>query len=118
MSVVGLPAEPAAPEEAPAAGPLPKAAAGQEKDKERKETEAVLARAKEQLKNAQKELDLLQRDFTLHQQQYYSNPAYTSDTAGKERLDTLRGQIDAKQQEVQQAKEKIAALEEQLEDLK
>lgn len=118
VSVVGLAAEPVAPEEAQPAGPLAKAAASEEKDKERKETEAALARAKEQLENAQKELDLLQRDFNLQRQQYYSNPAYTSDTVGKERLATLRGQIDAKQQEVQQAKEKIAALEEQLEDLK
>jgi uncharacterized coiled-coil protein SlyX len=118
VSVVGLVAEPEAPEEAPAAGPLAKAATGEEKDKERKEAEAALARAKEQLKNAQKELDLLQRDFNLQRQQYYPNPTYASDTAGKERLDTLRGQINAKQQEVQQTTEKIAALEEQLEDLK
>jgi uncharacterized coiled-coil protein SlyX len=117
VSVVGPPTEPAAPTRAEGqAESSAGAAEGEEKDAQ--ETEARLREAKEQLKRAEKQLDLVQRDFDLQRQQYYSNPGYTSDTAGKEKLDALRGQIAAKQNEVQKAKEKVVALEKELENLK
>ena len=117
LSVVGPTTEPASPPKAEGqAESSAGAAEGEVKDAQ--ETEAKLREAKEQLKHADKQLELVQRDFDLQRQQYYSNPGYTSDTAGKQKLDTLRGQIAAKQNEVQQAKEKVAALEKELENVK
>jgi chromosome segregation ATPase len=94
------------------------AAASEERDQEIKIKETALKEAKEQLARAEKELNLLQRDLDLHRQQFYSNPDYTRDADGKAQLDDLSRQIDTKLREVQQAKEKVASLERQLEELK
>lgn len=120
VSVVGPTTEPTPPAKAEGPGQVaePSAGAAESEEKDLSEKEAELREAKEQLKRAEKQLDLLQRDFDLHRQQYYSNPGYTSDTTGKEALDTLAGQIAAKQDEVQKAKEKVATLEKQVENLK
>ena len=114
VSVVGVLTPP--PEPAKAESPAAESAAGGEE--ELKKAEAELAEAKKELERAEKQLDLLQRDLRLQRQQYYSNPNYTSDNEGKAKLDALGAQIGAKQGEVQRAKEKVAALEKKVEDLK
>jgi hypothetical protein len=116
VNVVGPPA-PA--ETAHQAGePAAASAESEGKDQEIKKKETAMKEAKEQLARAEKELNLLQRDLDLHRQQFYSNPDYARDAHGKAQLDDLSRQIDTKQREVQQAKEKAASLERQLEALK
>jgi hypothetical protein len=69
---------------------------------------------KRQLADAQKALDLLQRGLALQQDTFYSNPAHDSDPAGKAKLDDMKQQIAAKQQEVEDLKSRAAALQESL----
>src|SRR5215470_15140082 len=52
-----------------------------------------LTAAKEQLKQALMDLDLLQRENRLDQDAYYSKANYGSDTAGKQKLDDEQQQI-------------------------
>jgi hypothetical protein len=70
---------------------------------------------KEKIKNAQSDLDLLQREYQLDQDSIYSNPDYAHDTAGKEKLDAEKQQISDKQQELEKLKTRLAALPESLE---
>ncbi len=115
VSVVGSAVE--APAATPAlAGPAG-AAEAEGKEKEREGAEAEVRQEKEHLARAKQELELLQRDFDLQRQQYYSSPQYQSDSAGKARLDGLTAQIEAKRQQVQQAEQKIADLEQKLKGL-
>ncbi len=118
VNVIGIPAQPPAPAEAKAEAKKPAAGAAEDKEQDLKKAEAELAEAKKDLERGEKELDLLQRDLLLQRQQHYTSPDYASDTEGKARLDSLAGQIEAKQGEVQRDKEKIAALEKKVEDLK
>jgi|HubBroStandDraft_1064217.scaffolds.fasta_scaffold39833_2 hypothetical protein len=72
---------------------------------------AELTGLKQRLAEAQKGLDLLQRDFALQQDTYFSNPDHSHDTAGKAKLDATNQQIADKQQEVDDLKARVAALE-------
>jgi hypothetical protein len=72
-----------------------------------------LTAAKEQLKQALMDLDLLQRENRLDQDAYYSKPNYGSDTAGKQKLDDEQQQISDKRQQVEQLKAKVADLQRQ-----
>jgi len=120
VNVVGsVPQAAPAPAEAEATAPSPAASTteAQNKEKERAETEAELNQDKELLAKTKKDLDLLQREYNLERQQHYSNPQYASDTKGKAGLDALIAQIDAKRQEVLQTEQKIADLQERLENL-
>lgn len=65
---------------------------------------------KEKIKNAQGDLDLLQREFQLDQDAYYSKPDYANDTTEKARLDSMKQQIADKQQELDRLKAELAAL--------
>jgi hypothetical protein len=65
---------------------------------------------KEKIKDAESDLDLLQREFKLDQDSYYSNTDYANDTTGKEKLDALKQQINDKQQELEKLKARLAAL--------
>ena len=79
-------------------------------EKLKKEIEA----AKEQLKQAIDDLDLLQRENRLDQDTYYSKPDYAADTAGKQKLDDEQQQISDKRQEVERLKAKLADLQKSL----
>jgi len=70
------------------------------------------AALKEQIKQAESDLDLLQRELRLDQDSFYSSPNYASDTAGKEKLDALKQQVSDKQQELDRLKAQLAALPE------
>jgi hypothetical protein len=72
-----------------------------------------LTAAKEQLKQALMDLDLLQRENRLDQDAYYSKPNYGNDTAGKQKLDDEQQQISDKRQQVEQLKAKVADLQRQ-----
>jgi hypothetical protein len=67
---------------------------------------------KEKIKIVQSDLDLLQREYQLDHDAYYSKVDYANDTAGKEKLDAEKQQIDAKQQELDKLKAELAALPE------
>ena len=127
ISVVGKASQPAPTPEATAessesnqkteAGPEGKpanAAPAAEADKKAEEqaaAEAELAKAKERLASLRTDLDLLQREYNLEQQTYYSRPDFASDKDGKAKLDALAQQVEAKQQEVQQAEQQVSELE-------
>jgi len=76
--------------------------------------ESDLAAAKEQLQTLQNDLDILQRKYTLDQQMYYGKPNYAADKAGAASLQDEQDQIDAKQQEMIAAQQKIADLQAKL----
>jgi len=76
--------------------------------------ETDLSAAKEHLQTLQNDLDILQRKYTLDQQMYYGKPAYASDKAGAASLQDEQDQIDAKQQEMIAAQQKIAELQAKL----
>ena len=70
-----------------------------------------LAALKEQLKQVQGDLDLMQREASLAQDSFYSNPDYARDTAGKAKLDAQKQQIGDKQEEVARLKARIQELQ-------
>ena len=75
--------------------------------------DAEIARVKAQVEETQKELDLLKRGFALDSEAYYSRTGYSSDKAGKAKLDDEQQQIADKQQELEQVKARLAELQEQ-----
>ena len=111
--------KPAAPDAAPASGfPAPApggpanppagapGAEGSKDPKDQKDSKE-LADLKEQLKHAQNDLDLIQRELALAQDTYFSNPGYARDTAGKAKLDAQKQQVGDKQEEVARLKARI-----------
>jgi hypothetical protein len=70
------------------------------------------ARAKEQVAEAAKELDLLKRGMALDQDSYYSKPDFASDKDGKAKLDGEQQKVNDAQQEVDRLKAHVAELEE------
>lgn len=75
---------------------------------------ADLTAAKEKLQSVQKDLDLLQRKFTLDQQTFLSNPNHDSDPEGVASLKNQQGQISSKQQEVADAQKAVDDLQAKL----
>ena len=65
---------------------------------------------KEKIKDTQSDLDLLQREFQLDQEAFYSSPDYANNTSGKAKLDATKQQIADKQQELDRLKAELAAL--------
>jgi len=102
----GFPTPPPSPGAAnPPAGAPP--AEGSKDQKDSKE----LAELKEQLKQTQSDLDLMQRELALAQDTYYSNPDYAHDTDGKAKLDAQKQQIGDKQEVVARLKARILELQ-------
>jgi hypothetical protein len=102
----GAPDASAAP--APAGQPAPAADAG-DTDQKAKDA-AEVATLKQQIAEAQKDLDLLQRELGLQQDTYFSNPDHSHDPAGKAKLDAMLEQITDKHQAVDALKRQLAAL--------
>jgi hypothetical protein len=65
---------------------------------------------KEKIKDAQSDLDLLQREFQLDQDTFYSSPDFANNTSGKAKLDGMKQQIADKQQVLERLKAELAAL--------
>jgi len=84
------------------------------KDSEDEKLKKEVAALKEQLKQALSDLDLLQREYRLDQDTFYSNTNYASDTAGKQKLDDEKQQISDKREEVERLKAKLADLQQAL----
>ncbi|HET8925640.1 MAG TPA: hypothetical protein VFN26_21840 [Candidatus Acidoferrum sp.] len=82
------------------------------------ETENALRQEKEHLERARNEADLVQRKLDLDKRTVYSNPEYSTRQTGKAKLTAMRNQILEKQEEIRQTEQKIADLEEHLQDLK
>jgi len=70
-----------------------------------------LVELKEQIKQAQSDLDLAKREQALQQDTYFSNPDYVHDTDGKAKLDGLKQQIADKHQELDRLKARLAELQ-------
>jgi hypothetical protein len=75
---------------------------------------ADLAAAKEQLKSAQTDLDILQRKYALDQQTYLSNPDHDNDAAAASALKDEEDQIAEKKQAVADAQKKVDDLQAKL----
>ena len=98
----------------PAPANAPSSAAQNEKKASEDEKLAKeLAALKEQIKQAQSDLDLAKREQALQQDTYFSNPDYVHDTAGKAKLDAMKQQITGKQQELDRLKARLAELQPQ-----
>jgi hypothetical protein len=93
----------------PAAQPAPAANAGDTNQKAKDSAE--LATLKQQVADALKSLEFLQRELALQQNTYFSNPDHSHDLAGKSKLDAMLEQITDKQQAVDALKTQLAALE-------
>lgn len=65
---------------------------------------------KEKIRNTQSDLDLLQREFQLDQDTFYSSAGYANNTSGKAKLDAMKQQIADKQEELDRLKAELAAL--------
>lgn len=76
--------------------------------------EAALAKAKQQLESAKKDLDIDQRKFALDQQDYLSNPNHNSDTETAATLQTEQDGISAKKDEVEAAEKVVDDLKARL----
>jgi hypothetical protein len=61
------------------------------------------------LDQAEQNLKLLQRQFALDQNAFYSSPSYSGDTAGKARLDAEQQQVQSLQAEVERMKAELEA---------
>jgi hypothetical protein len=70
----------------------------------------AIARAKEELAAAAAKLDLLKRANALDQDTYFSKPNYTTDHAGKSKLDAEQAEINDQQAVVDDLKAKLEQL--------
>ena len=115
LRIPGSPETPAQPAAgaANAQGPASGDAQGSKNPSEDEKGRAALKERvalKEKIKDKQSDLDLLQREYQLDQDSYYSSPDYAKNTSGKEKLDAMKQQISNKQQELDQLKARLAAL--------
>jgi hypothetical protein len=107
LRIPGTPETPAQ----PAAGAAN--AQGSQSGSDQEKARAILKQRvalKEKIKDAQSDLDLLQREFQLDQDTFYSSPDYANNTSGKAKLDAMKQQIADKQQELEKLKTELAAL--------
>jgi hypothetical protein len=107
LRIPGTPETPAQP--AAGAANAHGSQSGSDEDKARALLKQRVA-LKEKIKDAQSDLDLLQREFQLDQDTFYSSPDYANDTSGKAKLDAMKQQIADKQQELEKLKTDLAAL--------
>jgi len=71
----------------------------------------AITKVKGELAEAETDADYAKRELALQQDTFYSNADYGHDTAGKAKLDTLKQEIEAKQQNIERLKAKLAAME-------
>jgi hypothetical protein len=95
-----------------AAGETAEQDAKEAKEPDAKEQDAEIVKLKLQVTEAEKDLDLARRQLALDQDTHFANPEYAHDVAGKAKLEAEKQQADAKQQQVERLKSRLAALEE------
>ena len=98
------------PAPAPGAQAPPSAGASAVPDPKDEKASKELAALKEEAKQMQSDLDLLQRQLSLEQDTYQSNPDYVHDTAGKAKVDGIKLQVGDKQQALDRLKAHLAEL--------
>jgi DNA repair exonuclease SbcCD ATPase subunit len=118
-AVAEEPRMPGAPEAKaqPAAGTANGAASGSTSApgaKDKAALEKVIAELKAKIKETISDIDLLQREVTLDQDTYFSNPDYIHDTAGKANLDSLKQQVSDKRQDLENLKARLSKLQSDL----
>jgi len=107
LRIPGTPATPAQPaSNAPSSAPQ-----GEKKASDDEQRAKDIAALKEQIKQAQSDLDLSKRELALQQDTYFSNVNYARDTAGKAKLDDLKQQVSDKQQELERLKARLTDLQ-------
>jgi hypothetical protein len=72
--------------------------------------DAAIARVREELAAASAKLDLLKRENALDQDTYFSKPNYTTDHAGKSKLDAEQAEINDQQSVVDDLKSRLERL--------
>jgi septal ring factor EnvC (AmiA/AmiB activator) len=87
-------------------------------NREEKDVEKALAQEKEHLEHTRKEAELLRRDQKLKVQQEYSNPEPRSRRNNQSELVGIGTHLVEKEGEVKEAEQKVADLEDRLEDLR
>jgi len=105
---------PGTPETAAQPAPVNAPSSAAQNEKKAPEDEKLakeITALKEQIKQAQSDVDLAKREQALQQDTYFSNPDYVHDTAGKAKLDAIKQQITDKQQELDRLKVRLAELQ-------
>jgi predicted RNase H-like nuclease (RuvC/YqgF family) len=78
------------------------------------------AEQRQKVQQAERELDILQREHNLARVQHYQDPnqavreQYSANTAGGQELQDIQNRIQQKQQELQQFQQELSALEDDL----
>jgi hypothetical protein len=93
-------------------------AASGEEDSKIAETENSIEREMEHLQRAKNEKDILQRNLYLLRRQVTSNPEYLTRHIGSTKLTSAENEIRDKDEEIQTAQQRLADLQEHLEDQK
>ncbi len=78
-------------------------------DKEKKK-KADIDALKQRIAEQKEAVKLTQREIVLQQDTFYSNPDYGHDTAGKEKLDALKADLQQKQGVLADLRSKLASL--------
>lgn len=90
-----------------AAAPAGKPAESAEDEAKKKEEIEVLKR---EIADKQQSVNLLQREISLAQDTFYSNPDHDHDKAGKEKLDFMQSDVKQQQAELAELQSKLADL--------
>jgi len=106
----GAQASPASAAGNPPAAQAPAGSSGAQGPKDEKNAKEIAA-LKEEIKQALNDLDVLQRQLSLEQDTYLSNPDYAHDTTGKAKVDGIKLQTGDKQQELDRLKARLAELQ-------
>lgn len=102
------PAEGSAPAGAPAASDTKKAAAEAAEDEAKKKAE--IESLQKQIRELQDAINTQKGMIALDQNTYYSNPDYVHDTAGKDKLDREKKELESMQADMEELKSKLEAL--------
>lgn len=99
-------------------------APAEQADKEKKCDEPCwrgkFAEKRKQIKDAEAELDVLQREYNLSRTQYYQDPnaamreQYSNNTSGGRELQDLLNRINGKKADIDRMKQELSALEDDL----
>ena len=95
---------------APAANPAAESPAEASKEGEKPKEPKEVTALRDEIKQAESDLDWLQRELRLDQDALYSKTDYANDKAGIAKVDGEKQQVSDKQQEVDSLKAKLADL--------